>query len=183
MENIVDIPSDVSVSIEGHKVSAKGPKGSLDRDFDDPRFNHIIFIEQKDGKVTVKSDDEHRKVKALCGSIASHIKNMMIGVKTGYKYEMKIVFTHFPINITKTGEEIHIKNFLGEKGARIAQIESGADVHIDKEHIEVKGADVEAVGQTAANIELACKVKGRDRRVFQDGIYLSGRHLQTGGKL
>ncbi|MBI3190425.1 hypothetical protein HYZ41_01840 [archaeon] len=60
---------------------------------------------------------------------------------------------------------------------------TSAEVHVDKEHIEIKGMNVEAVGQTAANIELACKIKGRDRRIFQDGIYLSGRHMQTGEKL
>jgi large subunit ribosomal protein L6 len=38
--------------------------------------------------------------------------------------------------------------------------------------VTVSGSDREKVGQTAANIEMACKIKKRDRRVFQDGIYI-----------
>jgi len=40
------------------------------------------------------------------------------------------------------------------------------------ENVTVSGIDKEKVGQTAANIERATKVKKRDIRVFQDGVYI-----------
>ena len=43
---------------------------------------------------------------------------------------------------------------------------------VNKTDVVVRGADREKVGQTAANIERACRIKKRDRRVFQDGIYI-----------
>ena len=177
------MPPGVNADIMEKQVTINGPKGSLSMDFDDPRFNSLIDMTSGDGKIALKSTDDHRKISALCGAISAHINNMIKGVKSGYKYEMKIIFTHFPITITSSDDEIHIKNFLGEKGARIAKIVKGAEVHVDKEHIEIKGIDIEAVGQTAANIELACKIKKRDRRIFQDGIYLSGRFYGTGEKI
>ena len=48
----------------------------------------------------------------------------------------------------------------------------GVKVEVTKEDVIVKGIDIEAVGQTAANIEQATKIKEKDLRVFLDGIYI-----------
>ena len=48
-------------------------------------------------------------------------------------------------------------------------------VNVEKDEIIVSGIDIEEVGQTASNIELACRIKGRDRKIFQDGIWIVGR--------
>jgi large subunit ribosomal protein L6 len=183
METFVEIPDGVKADVKDKHIVISGPGGTLEKDFDDPRFNHLLDIKTDGKKITVAASGERRKLGSLAGAIAAHTRNMVIGVTKGYKYEMKIFFTHFPITVTATKDEVQIKNFLGEKGARTAKVAKGAEVHVDKEHIEIRGADVEAVGQTAANIELACKIKGRDRRIFQDGIYLNGRFTKTGEKL
>jgi large subunit ribosomal protein L6 len=69
-----------------------------------------------------------------------------------------------------------IKNFAGERGVRKAKIMPGAKVEVIKKgsdiDVIVKGIDKDAVGQTAANIYLATKVKNKDPRVFLDGIYV-----------
>ncbi|MGB9830609.1 MAG: 50S ribosomal protein L6, partial [Fervidicoccus fontis] len=70
------------------------------------------------------------------------------------------------------GDVILVKNFLGEKSPRKARIMPGVKVKIEKEDVIVEGLDIEAVGQTAANLEQATKVKEYDRRVFMDGIYI-----------
>jgi large subunit ribosomal protein L6 len=51
----------------------------------------------------------------------------------------------------------------------------GCKVSVEGEDVVVRGLDKEAVGQTAANIELATKVRRKDPRVFLDGIYLYKR--------
>ena len=111
----------------------------------------------------------------MIGTIVAHLNNMFIGVTSGYKYTLKIFYTHFPINITVKDREIQIRNFLGEKGARIAKITGKIEVKIEKDEILLSGINKEELGQTSANIELACKITKRDRRVFQDGIYLAAR--------
>jgi large subunit ribosomal protein L6 len=74
------------------------------------------------------------------------------------------------------GNEMKITNLFGEKVPRIAALPwSPAEVEVkvqNKTEVTVSGADREKVGQTAANIERACHIKKRDRRVFQDGIYI-----------
>ena len=119
-------------------------------------------------------------MRAVVGAIAAGIRNAVTGVTSGYKYSMKIFYSHFPLSVTIKGDEIQIKNFLGEKGARLARIVGDSKVVVDKDEIFVTGTDSEKVGQTCANIEQACKISKRDRRVFLDGIYIHKKFLQTG---
>ena len=167
------IPENVDVEIEGMKVSVRGPKGVLIRDFSHARG---ILIRKKDKcKVVVEAYFANRRLKALVGTIASHIENMIRGVTKGYRYRLKIIYSHFPVSVIvdEKNRIVRIKNFLGEKSNRIAKI-VGEDVkvRVEGEDIIVEGIDIEHVGQTAANIELATKIKDKDRRVFVDGIYI-----------
>ena len=100
------------------------------------------------------------------------------GVTKGFEYKMKTVFSHFPIKTSVEGNEFIIQNFLGERSARRAKILEGVNVEAKGEDITVQGIDKEKVGQTVANIERATKVKKRDIRVFQDGIY----RISKGGR-
>ncbi len=180
MEKKVGIPDGVQVKIQGMSVVVRGPKDELARDFNDPRFNGLVRIEQKDSHVYVSNSDEKRKTGAVVGTVAAHIRNMILGATVGFKYEMKILYTHFPITVAQSGDEVQIKNFFGEKSLRTAKIVGRTEVKIDKELVTLTGNSIEEVGQTAANIERACKLTGRDRRIFQDGIYITSRRLATG---
>ena len=80
---------------------------------------------------------------------------------------------HFPMNVAISGSQIIIKNFLGEAKARQIAFSKEVKVTIAGQDITVEGIDLELVSQTAANLERITKVKGRDRRVFQDGIYIT----------
>jgi large subunit ribosomal protein L6 len=121
------------------------------------------------------SQSPHRKEKALIGTYKAHIRNMIKGVTQGYECQMKTVFSHFPIKTSVDGKQLVIQNFLGERFARRADILEDIKVEVKGEIITLTGIDKEKVGQTAANIERATKVKYRDIRVFQDGIYITKR--------
>lgn len=165
----IEIPEGVTVNVDGKVVTVKGPKGEVRRDFS---FARNVRIYLQDNRVVVESFFSKRKQRALTFSIAAHIRNMIKGVTEGYRYKLKIIYSHFPISVKVQGDKVIIENFLGERAPRIAKIVGNAKVKVEKRDIIVEGVDVEEVGQTAANIEQATKIRGFDRRVFVDGIYI-----------
>ncbi len=167
----VEIPEGVDVEIEGNTVRVKGPKGEISKKLPIPKG---LILRKQDNKVVVETYFANARKRAMVGTLAAHIKNMIIGVTKGYKYKLKIIYSHFPINLKLEGDKLIISNFLGERAPRIAKILPGAKVTIDKKNndIIVEGIDIEIVGQTAANIEHATKIKDKDRRKFMDGIYI-----------
>ncbi len=183
MKNEIDIPEGVDIKISGKRVAVAGPKGEIEKNFSFPMFDHAISIVEKDGKLEVTTTSKKKKAAAMIGTIAAHVRNMIIGVTDGYSYELAIIYTHFPISVAEKDGVIEVKNFLGEKGIRKVKVHGKCKLKIDKEHITVSGSNVDDVGQTAANIERACKLRGRDRRIFQDGIFLSKRKLESGKEI
>jgi len=168
----IDIPPDISIEIDDtNTLKVTGPKGALQRTLDHPS----IEIKKSGNKIEIICILPKKKEKALVGTFTSHIKNMIQGVTTGFEYKMKIVYAHFPIKTTLQDKQILIDNFLGEKYPRKAIIYGDTSVEIKGDEIILAGIDIEQVSQTAANIERATRVKKRDRRVFQDGIYITNK--------
>mgnify|MGYP000047011828 CR=1 FL=1 len=167
---VVEVPEGVQVEVNGKVVRVRGPLGELERDFSHAPVE--IRLDDDGKRVVVEAYWPKKRERAMIGTVAAHIKNMITGVTKGFTYKMKIVFTHFPVQVTVEGDKVVIRNFLGERAPRIAKILPGVKVEVQKEDILVKGIDIEAVGQTAANIEQATKVKDKDPRVFLDGIYI-----------
>ena len=113
------------------------------------------------------------KEKALAGTWNAHLNNMVKGVTEGFTYKLKVLYSHFPMTVEVKGREFVVNNYFGERVPRRADILEGVDVKVqNKTEVVVSGINKESVGQTAANIERSTTVKNRDRRVFQDGIYL-----------
>jgi large subunit ribosomal protein L6 len=168
----IQVPEDVTVSLKGKIVSVKGQKGSLTRDFSFAP----ISIGAEDKNVRVSAKWPRKKEAALVGTIYSHIQNMITGVTKGYSYKLKIVFSHFPISVKLDGKSVLIENFTGERRARHIKILGDVKVKIDPEDITVSGINLEDVSQTAANIEQATRVRGKDPRVFLDGLYIYERN-------
>ncbi|MGC9122247.1 MAG: 50S ribosomal protein L6 [Thermogladius sp.] len=171
----VEVPEGVSVQVDGMRVKVRGPLGELERDFSHARG---ILIRVEDNKVVVEGFYLDRKKKALVGTIAAHISNMITGVTKGFTYKLKIIYSHFPITVQvdEKNRDVRIKNFLGEKADRIAKIfGEKVKVKVSGEDVIVTGIDIEEVGQTAANIERATRIRDLDRRIFADGIYIYER--------
>jgi large subunit ribosomal protein L6 len=166
----VEVPEKVNVSIEKDgTIKVKGPHGEISRKLHDPR----ITVEKHGNKVQIHSDLQRAKVKALIGTYGAHLRNMIVGVTSGFEYKMKIVYAHFPIKAAVKGDTFVIENFLGEKSPRKTSILGSTKVQVKGDQVVLTGPDVELVGQTAANIERATKIKGFDPRIFQDGIYIT----------
>ncbi len=166
------IPEGVSLEVLEGKYVAKGPKGSVEKAFN----SSVASIEVSGGEAEVKPRKglpKRRSATAALNSIRAHVRNALEGAATGFSKKLVVVFAHFPITVEVKGSDVLIKNFLGEKSARKAAVLAGVQVKVDKQEISVTGADRYAVGQTAANIIQATRISERDRRIFQDGIYVS----------
>jgi len=163
----IKIPDNVQVKLENNKLTLKGEKGEISRVFSHPKISMKIG----DKTIEIQATSMRRKEKAIIGTWAAHTKNMVAGVTKGFEYKMKTVFSHFPIKTSVEGNDFVIQNFLGERSPRKTKILEGVKITLKGDEITLFGVDREKVGQTVANIERASKVKNRDVRVFQDGIY------------
>lgn len=164
------VPQDVTLEISGKSMVARGPKGEVQKQLEATKD---IRIEKLDNKVKVSSESERRTTKALVGTITAHIRNAIDGVTKGYTYRMRIVYSHFPMTVKVEGDRVLINNFLGERVPRIARILGKTQVKVDQQDVTLTGSDLDEVSQTAANIEQTCRIVGYDKKIFQDGIYIT----------
>lgn len=169
IEHTIELPEGVSASLDGITLKVNGPNGNLEREYHSSTLKLMV----ESDKIIVQVDLPRRKDKALAGTWNAHINNMVKGVTSGFTYNLKALYSHFPMTLKQEGNELVVNNYFGERVPRRAKILPGVKVEIkNKVELVVSGIDKELVGQTAANIERCATVKNRDRRVFQDGIYL-----------
>jgi large subunit ribosomal protein L6 len=168
-ENEILLPSEVSITKDQNILTAKGSYGSVQKDF----TKMPAIIDLQDNKITIKSHGNRKKDFALVNTIQSVINNMIKGSSKGFTYRLKIVFAHFPITVKIKNREIHVENFFGERSARTSKI-IGVDtkVTVEGEDVVITGPNIENVSQSAANLELATRIKNKDSRVFLDGVYI-----------
>ena len=171
LHQIIEIPEGVEASIDGGSVTVKGKEGENKRSFN---FGKLDF-EKKDNKIIIGNKKATKTEKKMMNTITSHIKNMIKGVQEKFEYKLKVCFSHFPMTVKIDDNEAMVKNFLGEKIPRKVKIPEGVEVVIDKDIITVRAIDKELAGQAAANFEKATRISGRDRRVFQDGIFITSK--------
>lgn len=169
----IAIPKGVTVHVApgSNKTVVKGPKGELSRAF----RSHEVKVTIQDNTVLVQKELPRRKEKAVAGTYAAHVANMIKGVTNGWTYNMKAVFNHFPIKMTVHDGEFHVENFLGERSPRIAKVAKGVKITVKGADVTLEGIDIHAVSQTAANIEMSTKIRNKDIRVFQDGVYITNK--------
>ena len=170
-ENIqekIEIPKETEISIVGGIVSVKGPKGEISRKLVHPR----IKIEIKDSDVLLVSENATKREKTMIGTFKAHIRNMIKGVSEGHVYKLKICSGHFPMNVSVSGEDFIVKNFMGETIPRKLKIRKGVDVKVEGNDVVVESVEKELAGLTASSIEKLTKRPGFDNRIFQDGIHI-----------
>ncbi len=164
----IKLPSELHATLAGDTLTLKGPKGALTRQFKSYR----IKLSLEGNKIIVEGTPKNKQTDVLVETITSHIENMAEGLVYGYKYNLKVLYSHFPMSIQVEKDAVSIKNFLGEKFPRKTRIMGATKVEVKGQDITVSGTDKEAVGQTASNMERKTKVKNKDIRRYQDGIYI-----------
>lgn len=174
VEKEVEIPESVTVKMENKIVTVKGPKGELKKNFQ--RFADVEMKLEND-KVTFKAYFITKRKKAKTNNAIGYFENMINGVTKGYRYKSKIVFSHFPITVepdVKKGK-VTIKNLYGGRKPLIVPIVGKeTTVKVDGDDVITEGIDKEAVGQTVANMQEICRLRGsrkKDPEVFMDGIW------------
>ena len=165
----IGIPKGLDVKYEDEMLTIKGSRGDAVRKLKNPHVKLGISGES----ITLTSQTERKKVKAIIGTWGAIIRNMCAGVETGWKGELKLVYSHFPVKLKTEGNDLVIENFLGERNSRKVPIPEDIKVEIKESNIIVHGNDKQKVGQMCATIEQATKIRGYDKRVFQDGIYIT----------
>lgn len=167
-ETIVEIPQKVTVSLKKSMISVEGPLGKTFKNFK----KIPVSIEVKDKTIVLKAQGTRKKDYAILHTANSIIKNLCEGVVNGYTIKMKVVYAHFPITVKSKDNQVLIENFQGERAPRIAAIHGNTKVAVKGDDLILTGSVLTDVSQTAAEIELKTKVKGKDHRVFLDGIYI-----------
>ncbi|KAI8942713.1 60S ribosomal protein L9B [Plenodomus lindquistii] len=179
-EELLEIPEGVKVSIKTRNVVVEGPRGKLSKS-----LGHLAvsFTHPKSNLIKIELHHGSRKSVATLRTVRTIINNLIIGVTKGYKYKMRYVYAHFPINVNieKNKDdvfEVEIRNFIGEKLVRRVVMRPGVDVEASKnqkDELVLSGNSLEDVSQSAADIQQICKVRNKDIRKFLDGLYVSER--------
>jgi large subunit ribosomal protein L9e len=172
---LVTFPDNVSFTVRNRIVVVKGPRGTLTRN-----FRHLALEMDKvsNSKLRVRKWFGIRKDIACIRTVCSHVENLVKGVISGYRYKMRSVYAHFPINISiqDNNKTVEVRNFLGEKFVRRVPLPEGVTAVMStkqKDELILDGNDIESVSQCAARIQQSTSVKNKDIRKFLDGIYVS----------
>ncbi|EXB53783.1 60S ribosomal protein L9 [Morus notabilis] len=176
----MEIPEGVKIKVHAKVIEVKGPRGKITRNFKHLNLDFDLISDETSGKRQLKIESwfGSRKTSAAIRTALSHVENLISGVTKGYRYKMRFVYAHFPINasITHGNKSIEIRNFLGEKKVRkVDMLEGVSIIRSDKvkDELVLDGNDIELVSRSAALINQKCHVKNKDIRKFLDGIYVS----------
>ena len=138
------VPEGIEIKIDDHKITVKGPKGTLERE-----VHKNISLELNENKVIVTRKNDEPSNKSLHGLTRTLINNMIIGVKDGFKKELQINGVGY--RVAKQGNNLNLT--LGYSHPVIFEAPAGISFDVPNPNtIIVKGIDKELVGQTAANI-------------------------------
>lgn len=178
-DQVLEVPEGVSVAIKARSIKVTGPRGELSKEL---KHIDVAFSKVNDNAIKITVHNGDRKHVAALRTVKSLIFNMITGVTKGYKYKMRYVYAHFPINVNVVkvdGQDyVEIRNFLGEKRVRQIKIFDGVTVEQStnqKDELVLSGNSLEDVSQNAADIQQICRVRNKDIRKFLDGIYVSER--------
>lgn len=157
----MEVPKGVTVTIQGNLITMKGPKGESKR-----TFSRDVKVQVNGSAISVEGSS-----KMMVNTALAHLNNMAIGTSEGFSMKLKLIHAHFPMSLIAKGLDVEIKNFLGEKKSRHAKLLGATKLEVKGQDVTIHGPDREHVSQSYANLKTAMKIKDKDGRVFQDGLY------------
>ena len=141
---VITIPSEVNVTLDGNKLTVKGPKGELTRE-----FNKLINIEVKDNELTCKRANEDLLTKSIHGTTNALIKNMIEGVSKGFVKELEAVGVGYRFAVS--GNKITVS--AGYSNPVIVEVPTGLTVESPTNtELKISGIDNQKVSEFAANV-------------------------------
>lgn len=142
----IPLPDKVQVDIRKSHVTVKGPKGQLERS-----FNQDMKIELKEGVLTVKRPTDHRTHKALHGLTRALLANMVTGVSEGYSKELEIIGTGYRAEAPGPSKLVL---YLGYSHPIEMEAPEGITFEVPRggRAVTIHGIDKELVGEIAARI-------------------------------
>jgi large subunit ribosomal protein L6 len=174
----IAVPSSVDVTIEGRRVTVKGPKGTLTRE-----LHPDMTVSREDGNLVVSRPTEQKTHKQLHGLTRTLVNNMVVGVTDGYRKGLEI--TGVGYRAAKNGEKLTLN--LGY--SHPIEIDPPAGITFELENptrLAVVGIDKELVGQIAAQVRSTRKpepYKGKGVKYAGERIRRkAGKAGKIGGK-
>ncbi|MBQ4382168.1 MAG: 50S ribosomal protein L6 [Oscillospiraceae bacterium] len=143
----ITIPAGVEVKVEdGNVITVKGPKGTLTQ-----KLCSTMTIEEKDGHIHISRPNDEKENRALHGLTRSLLHNMVVGVTEGF--EKKLEINGVGYRASKEGKNL-VMNLGYSHPVTVPEIE-GITIEVpDPNHVNIKGADKQLVGQFAADLRL-----------------------------
>ncbi len=141
----VSIPAGVEVNIDGQKLSAKGPKGTLELAVAEP----ITLSRNDDGALVVARPDDERRSRSLHGLSRTLVANLITGVTEGYTTKMEI----FGVGYRVVAKGNTLEFALGYSHPVVIQAPEGITFAVQTPtKFSITGIDKQKVGQISANI-------------------------------
>ncbi len=147
-KKIIEVPAGTEVKIDGTVVSVKGPQGELKRE-----FNDIVKISKNDDGILVEPINNTKFARAMWGTAASHIRNMIQGVNE--KFTKELIVEGVGYRAAVNGKKITLS--VGFSHDVELEIPEGIEVEVEKNNIKVSGIDKEKVGLFASKIRITKK--------------------------
>lgn len=139
----IKIPAGTDVSVQSNELIVKGKGGTLKR-----AMHPAVAITVASGEAVVTPANNTRLARALWGTYAAHVRNMVTGVNTPFVKKLQIEGIGYRAELA--GKQL--KMALGFSHPVLVTIPEGITALVEKNIITISGADKDAVGQFAANI-------------------------------
>lgn len=142
-KQLIKLPEGVTAKITGDAVVISGPRGSLER-----KLPHGFAVEEKDGVLTVKPQNNTFALSPNFGTTRALLANMVSGVSTGWKKILELVGAGYRAEIS--GNTLSLS--VGYSHPVKFEAPQGITIKVEKMLLTIEGADKEVVGQAAATI-------------------------------
>ncbi|XP_078436932.1 ribosomal protein L6 family [Wolffia australiana] len=141
----IEVPSNVSILLEGQDLKVKGPLGELSRSY--PREVRVIKVES--GHLKVEKALDTRRANQMHGLFRTLTDNMVVGVSKGFEKKLQMVGVGYRAMLE--GQDLVLS--LGFSHPVRMPIPAGIQVKVDDNtRITVSGFDKNAIGDFAASI-------------------------------